>query len=62
MDIMFVLRIYFLGFHLFFSYPLASKGGITIVIVLSVHKLQYVIHKIMYCLISVATCCLRCLT
>ena len=31
MDIMFVLRIYFLVFHLFFSYPLASKSGITIV-------------------------------
>ena len=36
--------IYFLVFHLFFSYPLASKG-ITVVIVLPVHKLQYVIHK-----------------
>ena len=29
--------------HLFFSYPLASKGGITVHY--PVHKLQYVIHK-----------------
>ena len=28
-----------------FSYPLASKGGTTVVIVLPVHKLQFVIHK-----------------
>ena len=45
MEILFVLSIYFLVFHLFFSYPLASKGGITVMIVLPVHKLQYVIHK-----------------
>ena len=32
-------------FHLLLSYPLASKGGITVMIVLPVHKQQYIIHK-----------------
>ena len=47
MEILFVLRIHFLVFYLFFPYPPASEGGITVRIVLyiPVHKLQYVIHK-----------------
>ena len=49
MEILFVLRIHFLVFYLFFSYPPASEGGITVMI-----------HK---CAAShVVTCCLRCLT
>ena len=48
-EILFVLRIFSLVFHLFFSYPLASKGGITVVIILPVHKLQYVINKCAAC-------------
>ena len=40
MEILFILRIHFLVFYLFFSYPPASEGSITVMI-----YLQYVIHK-----------------
>ena len=43
---LFVLRTYFLVFHLFFYTHLLIKiVAITVVIVLPVHKLQYVSHK-----------------
>ena len=45
METLFVFRIYFLLFHLFLSYTFASNGGITVMIVLPVQKLQHVIHK-----------------
>ena len=41
MGSLFVLMIYFLFFNLYFLYPLASKGGITVMIVIPVYKLQY---------------------
>ena len=34
------------GVSPFFSYPLASKGGTTVVMVLPIHKLQYAIHAL----------------
>ena len=62
METLFVLRIHFLVFYLFFSYPPASEGGITVMIVLYTCS-QVAIHNTqMCCLINVVTCCLRCLT
>ena len=62
MEILFVLRIHFLVFYLFFSYPPASEGDITVMIVLYTCS-EAAIHNTQMCyLINVVTCCLRCLT
>ena len=59
MEILFILRIHFLVFYLFFSYPPASEGVITVMIVLYTCS-QVAIRNIqMCCLINVVTCCLR---
>ena len=56
MEILFVLRIHFLAvFYLFFSYLLASEGGITVVIVLYTCSQAAIHNTQMRCLITVVT-------
>ena len=55
MEILFVLRINLLVFLLFFSYPLASKCGITVM-------MHYLFTSCITCPINIVTCCLRGLT
>ena len=62
MEIWFILRIHFLVFYLFFSYPPASEGGITVMIVLCTCSQAAICNPQMCCPINVVTCCLRCLT
>ena len=59
MEILFVLRIYFLVFSLLFSYPPASEGVITVMIVLYTCSQAAIRNIQMCCLINVVTCCLR---
>ena len=44
------------------SYPIASKGCITVMIVLATCSQAAICNTQMCCLINVVTCCLRCLT
>ena len=61
MEILFILRIHFLVFHLFFSYPPASEAVINVMIVLYTCSQAAIRNTQMCCLINVVTCCLRCL-
>ena len=58
MEILFVLRIHFLVFYLFFSYPPASEGGITVMVLYTCSQAA-IRNTQMCCLINVVTCCLR---
>ena len=62
MEIFIVLRIHFLVSYLLFSYPPASEGGITVMIVLYTCSQAAICNTQMCCLINVVTCCFRCLT
>ena len=52
MEILFVLRIHFLVFYLFFPYPPASEGGITVRIVLYTCSQAAIRNTQMCCLIN----------
>ena len=62
MEILLVLRIHFLVFYLFFSYPPASEGGIAVRIVLYTCSQAAIRNTQVCCPINVVTSCLRCLT